>query len=119
MTVKLKTAPSCCFDPRFPNQNQTRYCYQSNYNVYWILNPTAGFCGSYLNSYIKKPHGKDFINRYGIRLRKTLQFGGKPKNVLLNQERSGSECNWFHSTTRKATVTATFTAISIQSCKTT
>lgn len=24
--VKLETAP---FDPRFPNQNQTRYCYQS------------------------------------------------------------------------------------------
>ncbi|XP_043497946.1 cytochrome c oxidase subunit 6B2 [Polistes fuscatus] len=24
--VQLKTAP---FDPRFPNQNQTRYCYQS------------------------------------------------------------------------------------------
>lgn len=26
MTVKLETAP---FDPRFPNQNVTRYCYQS------------------------------------------------------------------------------------------
>ncbi|KAG8236581.1 hypothetical protein J437_LFUL015767 [Ladona fulva] len=27
MTItKLETAP---FDPRFPNQNQTRYCYQS------------------------------------------------------------------------------------------
>ncbi|XP_037937238.1 cytochrome c oxidase subunit 6B2-like isoform X4 [Teleopsis dalmanni] len=24
--MKLETAP---FDPRFPNQNQTRYCYQS------------------------------------------------------------------------------------------
>ncbi|XP_046404605.1 cytochrome c oxidase subunit 6B2 isoform X2 [Ischnura elegans] len=24
--IKLETAP---FDPRFPNQNQTRYCYQS------------------------------------------------------------------------------------------
>lgn len=24
--IELKTAP---FDPRFPNQNQTRYCYQS------------------------------------------------------------------------------------------
>ncbi|GBP06450.1 Cytochrome c oxidase subunit 6B2 [Eumeta japonica] len=26
MTIKLETVP---FDPRFPNQNQTRHCYQS------------------------------------------------------------------------------------------
>lgn len=30
-SIELKTAP---FDPRFPNTNQTRYCYQSYLDFY-------------------------------------------------------------------------------------